>query len=80
MWFIGAAHYDIRVNGASSDRARLSDVTLQNLDPGLFYDVQIFSIGIRNRLSEEGSDVIRIQTSKYKFAYLVIFFLAKTLL
>ena len=61
---LGAVEYDVRVDGVSTVTVRLSDVTLRSLESGVFYNVEIFSIGVRNRLSERSSDIIRIQTSK----------------
>ena len=61
---LGAVEYDVRVDGVSTVTVRRSDVTLRSLESGVFYNVEIFSIGVRNRLSERSSDIIRIQTSK----------------
>ena len=59
---LGALTYQIRVNGEVDRTTSLSDVHLENLESGTFYSIQIYSVGIGNRLSEEGSDVITIQT------------------
>ena len=57
--------YEIRIINDTILTSHFPHINLQRLEPGLFYQVQVFSIGVENRYSEEGSEVINIQTSKY---------------
>nr|CAB3265300.1 receptor-type tyrosine-protein phosphatase eta-like [Phallusia mammillata] len=65
---IGAEKYHViyRTSGSNDDRHVLETVDTQSvvigLNPGTWYDFVVFSIGIKDRRNERGSEKIQIQT------------------
>lgn len=39
-----------------------SDVEILNLNPGVFYEIAVYSVGSSERLNEVGSDIVTQQT------------------
>jgi len=73
LYASGALKYQVvyRKNG-TTELPLMVEVTapeaeVTRLDAGTWHRFKVFSVGIKDRRSEEGSEEIRLQTSKLKY-------------